>query len=79
MHKVCFERLIDELSTYRNLLSRIKVIEKKLKRYILVKNLAHLNSLLVLLVEDGVALNCKDVTSYLGLWCVSVAVLSITK
>jgi len=79
VHKVCFERLIDEHSTYRDLLSRIKVLEKKVKRYILVKNLLHLNLPLVLPVKNNVALNCNDVTSCLGFWCVLVAVFSITK
>ena len=62
MHKVCFERLIDELSTYRDLLSRIKVMEKKLHP---CKTFIALNLLLVLLWVE-VCLGCCCVNNQVG-------------
>ena len=72
MHKVCFERLIDEHSTYRDLLTRIKVIETKLKWRFFKKN-----NCILKLVKNVLLKWCMF--SYLGLWCVLVVFFSGTK
>lgn len=79
VHKICFEKLIDEHSTYKDLLSRIKVWTK-LKRYIEKKTIAFTVNVFLVLPWCSLLQWCiKQVTLDYSVFCVLFTQLPSTQ